>query len=81
MNNSVTAAMKRKLNDPQVSQINLKAGKYHARGGYFVQKTVSDQEVGVVDTPEGEVDLFILDAATAGLAIGASLLAGIVNMI
>ena len=69
---SVTAKLSRKLKDAQVSEIELKAGeKYHYRGGYFVQKTATNQELGYVET---EFDMYVEGSGAAYLAIGAALL-------
>ena len=67
----VLMAFKRKLDDPQVSQITLKSGTYEMRAGYFVETTgVTDQ----VMNHEASLEFTIADQAKAGLLVTAALL-------
>ena len=62
--------MKRKLDDKQVSGITIKNGAYLIRGGYFVQKDVSNQ----LSNYAADLELTIADQAKAGLLVTAALL-------
>ena len=67
----VLMAFKRKLDDPQVSQITLKSGTYEMRAGYFVQTTgLTDQ----VMNHEASLEFTVADQAKAGLLVTAALL-------
>ena len=63
------AAFKRKLVEKQLSEIDLKAGTYKVRAGFFVQTSASVL-TGQISKFNGDLEITIADSAMQGLAAG-----------
>ena len=73
---STTAVISRKLVEPQKSRLALKGGNYGFRAGYFIQKDKNNQVVAASE----RLEIAIADAAMAGLALGATVLATVLSI-
>ena len=67
----ILVAFKRKLEDPQVSQITLKNGTYEMRGGYYVMWATGANDP--IMNHEASLEFTIADQAKFGLLVTAAL--------